>query len=83
MVMKKTWLDWIVEAMTQLGGNAIYEDLYHQIQLIRPPLFTKQWKASVRKTIENNSSDSDNFGENNQDVFKSIGGKGSGHWGLR
>ncbi len=81
--MKKTWLDWVVEAMAQLGGDAVYEDLYNQIQLIRPSPFTKQWKATVRKTIENNSSDSDNFRENNQDVFKSVGGKGSGHWALR
>ena len=81
--MKKTWLDWIVEAMRQLGGSAAYEDLYHQIQLIHTGPLSKEWKASVRKTIENNSSDSDNFREGNQDVFKSVGGKGSGYWGLR
>lgn len=81
--MKKTWLDWIVDAMTQLGGDATYEDLYHQIQLIHPGPLSKEWKASVRKTIENYSSDSDNFRETHEDIFKSVGGKGSGHWGLR
>lgn len=81
--MKKTWLEWIVEAMTALGGSALYEDLYYRISIIHPGPLTRQWKATVRRTIECHSSDSDNFKENNRDIFRSLGGKGSGYWGLR
>lgn len=83
MEMVKTWREWIVEAMLVLGGSAVYDDLYHQIQLIHPGPLSKQWKATVRNTIETHSSDSDNFRENSQDIFRIVGGKGSGHWGLR
>ncbi|MEZ0247109.1 MAG: hypothetical protein ACAH09_10780 [Methylophilaceae bacterium] len=81
--MKKAWIDYIVDAMIALDGNAVYEDLYYKISLIHPGPLSKEWKATVRRTIETHSSDSDNFREGYRDLFKSLGGKGSGYWGLR
>lgn len=81
--MKKTWCDWIEQAIGELGGKTSYDRLYARLQEIRPDPFTKEWKATVRRTVETNSSDSDNYRENNPDLFYSVGGKGSGYWGLR
>lgn len=79
----KRWLDWIVEAMRELDGKAYYPDLYKQIEKNHPGPLSREWKATVRRTVETYSSDSDNYKESNKDIFKSIGGKGSGYWGLR
>ena len=82
-VRRKRWVDWIYEAMMNLGGSASYTELYEEIQKIHPGPLTKSWKATVRRTIETYSSDSDNYRENNPDLFCSVGGIGSGYWGLR
>lgn len=78
---KESWVDIIVEAMKSLGGDTIYKELYPEIERIRKekniPL-TPEWKASVRRTIEDHSSDSDNFRAEN--LFIKLG---RGHWGLR
>ena len=79
----KTWRDWIVEAMGDLGGTAYLEQLYAHLQHIRPGPFTREWRATVRRTIETNSSSSDNWRPGQPDIFYVIGGKGTGHWGLR
>jgi len=81
--MNKSWREWIVAAFRELGGSATYEQLYERIRLIRPGPFTSEWKATVRRTIETYSSDSENYSPGNPDLFSSIGGLGSGHWGLR
>ncbi len=75
-----SWLDDIIQALTELGGTAHYKDLYKKIEEIRPSL-TPSWQASLRKVIENHSSDSDNF--NGKDLFYSTQGIGKGIWGLR
>lgn len=86
------WLKKIIEAMRELGGHANYSDLY-KIILGRnqiPGLNNKKNpKAQIRGTIESFSSDSDVFMKakkavgGNEDIFYSVEGKGSGHWGLR
>jgi hypothetical protein len=81
--VEKTWREWIVEAMQDLGGRATYDRLYQRLQLIRPGPFTDEWQATVRRTIETHSSDSENFDENGPDLFYSVDGIGSGCWGLR
>jgi hypothetical protein len=74
------WVDYIIQAMEELGGYASYTDLYRKIQEIRPEPFTEHWEASVRQIVESNSSDSHNFRGRN--VFYSVNGIGSGIWGL-
>lgn len=77
----KRWLDIIVHIMEDIGGLAKYEDLYAKIEATYPSRLTSAWKATVRRTIEDHSSDSNNF--RGKDVFYSVGGLGSGTWGLR
>lgn len=72
------WVDEIVEAFQRLGGAARYDDLYELIQLTTIRDLTKEWKATVRRTIEDHSSDSANFRA--ADLFQHIG---HGHWMLR
>lgn len=83
IVRKKQWVDWIRDAMGNLGGSSSYQELYEEIQRIHPGPLTPAWKATVRRTIETNSSDSDNYRENNPDIFHSVSGIGNGYWGLR
>lgn len=80
---QKSWLEEIKDAFIGLGGDAKYSDLYEYIADNRDISKNKDYKAQIRGTIEANSSDSDVFKEGRQDIFESIGGKGSGHWGLR
>lgn len=80
-MVKESWLDSIKKAFENLNGEAKYSELYPEVEKVRLkqnlPL-TKEWKASVRRTIEDHSSDSDNFRA--EDVFKKLG---HGYWGLR
>ena len=57
------WVDYIIEAMVQLGGDAYYPELYEKVKEIHPGPLSSTWKATVRKTIENHSSDSDNYSD--------------------
>jgi len=76
----KTWVEWITQAISELDGSASLEDIYYHIKLIRPKPFTQQWKATVRRTIEMHSSDSDNYISTYPDLFKHVG---RGKWQLR
>lgn len=75
------WDDDIVQALVNLGGSAGYDDIYAQIENIRPEL-PESWKAIVRRRIQDLSSDSAGF-KYGEDLFFSVEGLGSGVWGLR
>lgn len=77
----KPWKDDIVEALHALGGRGSLSEIYAELVRIRTPLRGK-WQATVRGTLERNSSDSDNH-RGGEDLFYSVGGIGSGEWGLR
>jgi hypothetical protein len=83
------WLDDIVRALENRGGVAPLSDIYEELRLIRPDLATTSpelgyWQATVRRTIETHSSDSQNFhGRAESDIFCSVEGIGQGVWGLR
>ncbi|MGM9533777.1 MAG: HNH endonuclease [Intestinibacter sp.] len=77
-----TWLEYVIKAFENLGGIASYKQLYEEIILIRNEEFSDTWKATVRATIERNSSDSSAYGGKN-DIFYSVDGLGNGIWGLR
>ena len=75
------WLDEVIEALKALGGIASYSQIYDYIEKNTHRNLTKNWKATVRKTIEDHSSDSKNF--RGEDIFYSVEGLGKGIWGLR
>jgi len=72
------WIEEIVAAMAALGGAARYSDLYEMIEQTTDRHLTKEWRATVRRTIEDHSSDSANFRA--EDVFQHLS---HGHWKLR
>ncbi len=79
-----TWLNSIIKAMIELGGNARYEDLYKQVEKVRKkdglPL-NNSYKATIRQVIESYSSDSDVWKKRpGPDIFRKLG---VGFWGLR
>lgn len=81
LMQKRKWVDIIIQAFKNLGGKSKYKNLYTEIEriaFIQGYSLTSQWKASVRKTIEDHSSDSDNF--KSDDLFKKLG---YGYWGMR
>lgn len=82
---KVTWKDEIIEAMKSLGGHARYEDLYNEIEARGNIDFSvlKDPRAQIRGTIEKFSSDSQVHNIKDDDIFYSVEGIGSGHWGLR
>jgi hypothetical protein len=75
-----SWKDDLVEALTALDGQGSLAEIYVEVTRRRPNL-RGQWQATVRGTLERHSSDSENF--KGEDLFYSVGGIGSGSWGLR
>lgn len=81
---KVTWRDDVLEALTQLGGEAHLSSIYERVERIRrsscrtiPPSLD----ATVRRTLEDHSSDSKNF--RGQDLFGMPRGQGHGFWAIR
>jgi len=71
------WVDDICQAFRESGGEISYEDLYPLIQKIRKTPLSKTWHATVRRTIEDHSPDSDNF--KGTHLFDHVG---KGRWRL-
>jgi len=84
MPQPRKWIDEILEIYEEFGGIVHYDDVYRRVQernnmdLAANP----NWKAAVRRTVEQHSSDSEAFLGRN-DLFYSVEGKGKGIWGLR
>lgn len=76
-----TWSEDIEVALTNLGGIATLSDIYDEVKKVREGPYPESFTATIRGTIENNSSDSAKFKGN--DLFFSVKGLGSGIWGLR
>ena len=76
-----SWVDTILQAMEELGGYASLSDLYERIELVRNEPLAETWRGTVRRTIQQYSSDSVTF--TGEDLFYSVAGIGSGIWGLR
>jgi hypothetical protein len=77
-VSQISWVDEIVLAMKALGGAARSSDLYDFIEQTTERQLTIEWKASIRRTIEDHSSNSKNF--RSDDIFEHVS---HGHWKLR
>lgn len=78
MSKPQPWVAEIVSAFQALGGAARYDDLYEYVERTTERVLTKEWKATIRRTIEDHSSNSKNF--RSDDLFRHLG---SGFWGLR
>ncbi|AOW75595.1 hypothetical protein A3Q34_01080 [Colwellia sp. PAMC 20917] len=78
-----SWIDYVVQAMENLGGESDYSDLYDEVEKLKKGDLTPSWKATVRNTVESYSSDSDNWSPTRADLFFSVNGKGRGRWALR
>lgn len=79
-----TWKDDVRSALQRLGGRAPLSRIYEEVAMVRsaagrsiPPSL----EATVRRTLEDHSSDSENY--RGQDLFCMPEGKGAGVWGLR
>lgn len=75
-----TVLETVVQALKNLGGKAMYREIYLEYEIITQKKLTHGQKAGIRKCIEDHSADSDNF--KGKDIFYSVEGKGRGYWGL-
>ena len=81
-MIKKTNLEYIIQALTNLGGKAHYSDLYDEYERVSGKKINSNVKASIRCDIERHSSDSTQFA-GKRDIFYSVNGIDNGTWGLR
>ena len=79
-----TWRDDVQTALRRLGGRSSLSRIYKEVRAVRtaagrsiPPSL----EATVRRTLEDHSSDSENY--RGADLFCMPEGKGAGVWGLR
>jgi len=82
MITKTTWTDEVINALQALGGEAYLNEIYMYIKNNASRELTDSYQATIRATLERNSSDSDAFSYGN-DIFYMVNGKGQGRWGLR
>ncbi len=78
---KVRWVDDIRAALMELGGQASLHEIYKKVKDIRVRSgrsWTAAAEATIRRTIEDHSSDSENF--RGDDIFKKVG---RGEWALR
>jgi hypothetical protein len=81
-----TWRDDLeaVLALIDFGEGAALADIYREVRRVRAKAgrsVPENLEATVRRTLEDNSSDSDNYRGIN--IFYMPKGKGAGVWGLR
>ena len=77
-----TWIEDISTSLSNLGGVAKLADIYQEVRNIRKGPHPKSIEATIRGTIERNSSDSAAH-VGGRDIFFSVNGLGAGIWGLR
>ena len=73
-----TWVEDIVQAFKNLGGQASLNQLYEEVKRIRTEPLPATYKACLRGIIEDNSSDSTRF--RGKDLFRKVA---KGVWALR
>ena len=77
-----TWLDDIMIALRNLGGEAHLSKIYKEVSKVRKGKLNPTWESTIRRELETNSSDSESYGKGRkgEDLFYM---KGKGVWGLR
>jgi hypothetical protein len=81
MLGKIRWVDDIVSVLRELRGEACLNDIYDEVRIKRKSAgrsVTKEYKATIRRTLEDHSSDSANH--RSDDLFKLVD---RGIWALR
>jgi len=73
-----TWVEDIVRAITNLGGQAPLTQIYDEVKRIRQGPLPKMWQHIIQDTIYQHSSDTQKF--QGSDLFQKVG---KGVWALR
>lgn len=73
-----SWVVDIVQALTNLGGEAHRKEIIEEVKRIRTGPLPLRLEETIQRTIQNNSSDSKGF--KGTDLFKKMG---NGVWKLR
>ncbi|GAP18878.1 DUF4268 domain-containing protein [Levilinea saccharolytica] len=73
-----SWVEDIIQALKNLGGQATLAQIYEEVKKIRTEPLPDTYKASIRERIEAHSSDSSNF--KGTDYFRKVE---KGVWALR
>lgn len=73
-----TWVEDIVQAFKNLGGQAHRKQIFEEIKRIRKEPLPNRLEQTVQRVIQDHSSDSTGFRGN--DLFKKVG---NGVWALR
>lgn len=86
-VKQGSWLHDLILVLNDLGGEALYKDIYplaKKRRLSREASWTKDAEASIRRTIEDNAPSSNNYKKkkHKKEVFYSVHGHGKGRWAL-
>jgi hypothetical protein len=84
-ITKATWAHDLVTVLKEMGGTARLEHIYEAVEKLRRAnsrSVPRTLEATVRRTLENHSSHSDNY-LGGVDLFCMPKGKGAGVWGLR
>lgn len=77
-----TYKERIVEVLKKLGGHAYLSDIYNVFEKTNEDIVLPlNYRAIIRSILERNSSDSTVF-DGKEDLFYSVDGIGTGHWGL-
>ena len=78
---KIRWVDDVFEAIRRLGGSATLHSIYKEVEMIRRNAgrsVPKSLDATIRRTLEDHSSDSANY--RGSDLFANVG---RGEWAIR
>ncbi len=78
--LTRSWKDEIVNALKALGGEANLTEIYDYIENNSHRNLPKTWQATVRYTLQLNSSDTATFKKGGTDLFQHLS---KGRWGLR
>jgi len=73
-----TWVEDIIQALKNLGGQATLNQIYDEVKRIRTEPLPANYQASIRERIEAHSSDSGSF--KGKDLFRKVA---KGVWALR
>lgn len=80
-----TWATDIADVLKQAGGRLRLNQLYDRVEKFRQAAnrtVPRSLEATIRRTLENHSSDSKNY-TGGADIFYMPEGKGAGLWALR
>ena len=79
------WINYIVQALENLDGEAKYQDIYEEVRKLKEKDRIKlptHWKAIIKGRIENHCEEVDGYIEGYPSLFYPPEGKGKGVWAL-